>query len=85
MGVCDTSRTDPRITKATQHTTLRLAHGTPFTRAPLTCLNWEADSPEAEELVAGKTPEAFTGIDNKYLQDFINYIRDMPQLPEIDC
>jgi hypothetical protein len=62
-----------------------MAHGTPFTCAPLTCLNWEADSPEAEQLLRGELPCPLVGLENKHLEKMIHHIRDMPQLPEIEC
>jgi hypothetical protein len=62
-----------------------MAHGTPFTRAPLTCLNWEANSNEAEQLISGQLPDALSNLDNKYLEKLIHHICNMPQLPEIEC
>jgi hypothetical protein len=62
-----------------------MAHGTPFTREPLTCLNWEADSIKAEQLISGQLPETLRNLDNTHLEKLIHHIRDMPQLPEIEC
>jgi hypothetical protein len=62
-----------------------MAHGTPFTQTPLTKLNWSADSEEAEKLIKGETVQLFTLESKKHLQDLVNFIRDMPQLPEINC
>lgn len=62
-----------------------MAQGTPFTRTPLTCLTWEADSYEAEQLISGELPEALLDLDNRHLEKLIRHIRDMPQLPEIEC
>jgi ribonuclease HI len=62
-----------------------LAHGTPFTCEPLIKLNWEANSKEADMLINGEMPEAFDQITNKYTRNLLEYIRNMPQLPEIDC
>jgi hypothetical protein len=62
-----------------------MAHGTPFTQAPLTCLNWEADSPEAEQLINRELPPTLRGLENEHLNKILHYICDMPQLPEIAC
>jgi hypothetical protein len=62
-----------------------MAHGTPFTHDPLTRCNWEADSHESEQLIKGTLPDAFGNLKNKYLEKLIHHIRDLPQLPEIDC
>jgi hypothetical protein len=62
-----------------------MAHGTPFTHAPLTRCNWEADSHESEQLIEGTLPDAFGNLKNKYLEKLIHHIQDLPQLPEIDC
>jgi hypothetical protein len=62
-----------------------MAQGTPFTQEPLTRLNWEADSLEAEQLIGGDLPEAFNNLGNEHVTKLIHHIRDMPQLPEIEC
>jgi hypothetical protein len=62
-----------------------MAQGTPFTQEPLTRLNWEADSLEAEQLIGGDLPEAFNNLGNEHVTKLIHHIRDMPQIPEIEC
>jgi hypothetical protein len=62
-----------------------MAQGTPFTQEPLTRLNWEADTLEAEQLIGGELPEAFHDLGNEHVTKLIHHIRDMPQLPEIEC
>jgi hypothetical protein len=62
-----------------------MAHGTPFTRDPLSRVNWEADSDKAEALINGEIHPNLDTITNSYIQKLLNYICKMPKLPLVDC
>jgi ribonuclease HI len=62
-----------------------MAHGTPFTLDPLSRINWEADSDEAEALINGEIHPNLGTITNSYVRRLLNYICKMPKLPLVDC
>jgi hypothetical protein len=59
------------------------AHGTPFTKAPLTAINWQADTMEAQEILEGSIPTTLL-TENQYVNKIINYISQRETLPPID-
>jgi hypothetical protein len=59
------------------------AHGTPFTKPPLTRLNWTAESIEAKEILQGSVPLTLLS-NNTHANRILQYIANREQLPEID-
>jgi hypothetical protein len=59
------------------------AHGTPFTREPLTKLNWEATSIDAREVINGVIPITLLN-ENQFAGKIINYIAKRDTLPPIN-
>lgn len=59
------------------------AHGSPFTVSPLNSINWQADSIQAREMIAGSIPIDFLE-GNQQIERVLKYIANRAQLPEID-
>jgi hypothetical protein len=59
------------------------AHGSPFTKPPLSAISWTADDSMAEALLSGQIPEEIKSNDT-YVQDVLEEITASTHLPEID-
>jgi hypothetical protein len=60
------------------------AHGSPFTKPPLSAISWTANDSIAEALLSGQIPEEIKSNDT-YVQDVVlEEITASTHLPEID-
>jgi hypothetical protein len=59
------------------------AHGSPFTKPPLSAISWTADDSIAKALLLGQIPEEIKSNDI-YVQDVLEEITASTHLPEID-
>jgi hypothetical protein len=59
------------------------ADGTPFTKLPLTSINWQADTIEAQEILRGSIPTSIL-TENQYVTKILQYIANRTDLPQID-